>query len=141
MTPCSWSRGSRTRTRSSRSSGRSASLRILQRQALERATQTVEAHLHGAEADPIATADDATLPRRDPGVAGDGDAGGATEIDVVRSVVERDQHGERIPRVALSSRGGGDGLGGWPRERRDGRAAIEADGGRELAWIARDEAT
>ena len=78
------------------------------RQALEKAAQTVECKLGCTEAHPFAAADDAGAAERDvtsPGIAwlDRGNAGvrnrdpyGAAKVDAVRALVQLDQHRQRV---------------------------------------------
>src|SRR5437870_1634532 len=110
-------------------------------QSLQIAPQAVQAHLDGAQADPLAAAQDARAPRGGLRLGGDGQADGAAELDAVRALVQVDEHGQRMRGAAL--------LPGRPRDLlrrllRDlvlQRSARQADGRAQLDQIAGHEAT
>src|SRR4051794_24180714 len=70
---------------------------------MELAAQAVEAEFDGAEAHPFAPAENARAARLDPALRRDREADRATEIDPVRTVIEVDQHGERVTGTALTT--------------------------------------
>src|SRR3989442_12630791 len=65
-------------------------------QALQMTAQAVQPHLDGAQAYPLATADDAAAPRGDLRLGRDGQTDGAAELDPVRTVVDVDQDRQRM---------------------------------------------
>src|SRR5207245_9736690 len=95
----------------------------------------------GAQADPLAAAQDARAPRGGLRLGGDGQTDGAAELDAVRALVQVDEHGQRMRGAAL--------LPGRPRDLlrrllRDlalQRSARQADGRAQLDQIAGHEAT
>src|SRR5260370_31295853 len=76
---------------------------LVNRQALEVAAQAVEAHLDGAEADPVAAAED-TRSSRDDGMRGrDRDVDRGAEIDAGGALVALDQDRQRAARAGLTT--------------------------------------
>src|SRR5262245_30961939 len=109
-------------------------------QPLELAAQAVEAHLGGAQADPLAPAENTAAPRLGPIRGGDGQADGAAEVDPVGAVVQIDQHCQRVGRARPAARGLRDRLGRLARQLARRGRAVDADARVDLAEVARDDA-
>src|SRR5262245_949221 len=113
---------------------------LVHRQPLELAAQAVEPHLGGAQADPLASAENAASPRLGPARGRDGQADGAAEVDPVRAVVEIDQYGQRMGGTGLPARRLCHRLGRLAGQLARRRRAVEADPRVDLAEVARDDA-
>src|SRR5882724_1087810 len=103
------------------------------------AAQTVEAHLGGAQADPLAPTQNPAAPGFDAVGRRNRQTYGATEVDPVRPVVEIDQHGQRVARAGPPARGLRHRLGRLARELARRRIAVEADPGVDLGEGARHD--
>src|SRR6267142_6377697 len=99
------------------------------RQVLEIAAQAIEPHLGGAQPDPLAPPENPTASRLRAVGGGHRETDGATEVDPVRPVVERDQHRQRVGRAGPPARGLCHGLRRLARELARRRFAVEADPG------------
>src|SRR6266705_2480578 len=113
---------------------------FVHRQSLELATQTVEPHLGGAQADPLTPAENAALPGLGAVRGRDGQADGAAEVDPVRAVVEIDQHRQRVRGAGPASRRLRHRLGRLARQLARRGPAVEADARVDLAEVAGDDA-
>src|SRR5215831_2835624 len=108
-------------------------------QALQVAAQAVEAELDGAEAYPVAPAIDAGSARFNAVSSGDREMDAAAEIDAVRSVVDFDEHRERVAGAGLGAHRAGDRLRGLAADFARDQPAVEAQYRGDLGRIARDE--
>src|SRR6267142_5158228 len=113
---------------------------LVHRESLELAAQAVEPHLGGAQADPLAPAENAATPGLGAVRGRDGQADGATEVDPVRAVVEIDQHRQRVRGAGPASRRLRHRLGRLARQLARRGPAVEADARVDLAEVAGDDA-
>src|SRR5215813_9954646 len=109
-------------------------------QSLKLAAQTVEPHLRGAQAHPLAPAENAAAPGLGPLCGRDGQADGAAEVDPVGAVVEIDQYRQRVGGAGAAPRGLRHRLGRLARQLARRGCAVEADARVDLAKVARDDA-
>src|SRR5689334_1248263 len=96
------------------------------RQALEMAAETIEAHLDGAESHPIAPTDDPSPARHRLALGGNADADRATELDTVRALVEIDQDRKRMAGAGRRAQRTCRGLRGLLRDLGKGRRKTDS---------------